>query len=221
MVEQTQAELDRSEDEVQKSRVLFEWRGVCDNILSFLDVPDLGNVAGVCKKWRFLSEEDRLWRQIVLRKWPAVPPIVTNHRGYYKSLLLRSIPEPQLVYPHFQDNQDDEEYYLIVEFSGLRELTSGGPKPIIKSFKLDESLMTDEEQYVFGPPICSCGGRRCNIQSHKNAWVRLPVNAETSSFCFEELYQRIQFIVSILRSSDCKVALLLDPTSSGFPLYVK
>jgi hypothetical protein len=172
----TQAQLDEDESDAAKSHVLLNCRGVITDIFGFLSVRDLGNVASTCKRWQFLVQDNLLWKTIVLRKWTAIPQVVDDFRAFYKSQMQKTLPPDHVLnYPHSSNNKDGEEYYLIVEFPHLKEKTSEGPQLIMRSYKLDEALMTDESQNIFETPICSCGEWRCDNKVHQKTW-----NAQTT-----------------------------------------
>ena len=198
------------------------------SILRYLDVSDLGRMACVCSDWnsslaRPGQENQLLWKNLLASKnllCPNLPSFVTkNYRNHYRSLVMRKTPDP------YKQQQDDgtedgteeeyeEEYYIIVEFLHLHEFTTTTTtttstttttttttmtKPIIRCFKLDEE-------------IWDIRLKRLGLRISKRH--RLPINVETAPFNLEE-FNPI-FKLSILRSSDCKMALILDPDSDAF-----
>jgi hypothetical protein len=218
-VQHAQAELDKCDVEGgAKSRVLFDCQNTIVDIFGFLSVRDLGNAARTCKTWgnSLEQENDLLWKSIALRKWPAIPEVVENFRSFCKSQAQKTLPKPVLVYPHYNNNKDDEEYYLIVEFPHLKQETSRGAQMIMKSFKLDETLITEEGQNIFEQPICDCDEWRCDDMLHRNSLVRLPMDVKSLPFDPRRLMPKVTFKLSILRSSDCKIANLMDPYSIGW-----
>ena len=201
---------------------VLDSRYILFEIFRFLHVKDLGtSVALTCQAWNELSRDNQLWKPLVANEWHSIPNnngVVGDYRAFYKSQIQREVPRQRLTYPHCRANNNNRDaqndYYLMAEFPYLQEETEHGPRTIMRSWKLDESLMTDRRQLTFENPICSCGEWRCDDELHNNAWLHLPVNATSLPFDIRNLCRNVARVkFSILRSSDGKVACLMDPDS--------
>ena len=57
-------------------RVVGELDEIVLNILRFLDANEVLKCSLVCKRWRRIANDNSLWQNLVLNRWPSQRPVL-------------------------------------------------------------------------------------------------------------------------------------------------
>lgn len=126
------------------------------HIFDYLDALSLTKVCTVCKQWESVSKTPRLWRRLVLQKWPSqnflylnVPLTCTNWLKVYQDLYFRGKFSP-----------DDQRYFICcrvgedeLEADELRSAMMAQMTKVTKKWTIAEPFEADDNRNF---PIFNC-----------------------------------------------------------------